>query len=158
MLIFSKIWRIEYVLKANLAHADPVIQDMARKMKEKFDKYWNDYSDVLAMAAILDPRFKLEVLHFSYNILDHSTCHEKVNNIKFKLFELYAEYENEHKHSTLGGQASCSSSPTSPIIDIGDAKDPGDQPFDYDQQAMNVSFYFACHMSYIFFLITMFKN
>jgi hypothetical protein len=28
---------------------------MSKLMKEKFDKYWKDYSEILAFGAILDP-------------------------------------------------------------------------------------------------------
>ena len=41
---------------------------------------------------ILDPRMKLEALWFYYSKLDASTCDEKINNIKEKMYKLFDEY------------------------------------------------------------------
>ncbi|GFZ00850.1 hypothetical protein Acr_14g0004850 [Actinidia rufa] len=43
---------------------------MARKMKEKFDKYWGNIDKVnmmLLVAVVLDPRFKLKYVKYCYN-------------------------------------------------------------------------------------------
>ena len=39
-------------------------------MKEKFDKYWSQYSVVLAFDTILDPTKKLNFLKYIYSKLD----------------------------------------------------------------------------------------
>ncbi|KAF7820820.1 zinc finger BED domain-containing protein RICESLEEPER 2-like [Senna tora] len=57
---FLEIWRIECLLKQNLENSDSLIKEMATRMKSKFDKYWKDYSVILAIAVVLDPRMKLE--------------------------------------------------------------------------------------------------
>ena len=36
--------------------------DMASRMKMKFDKYWSNYSIVLALGSILDLRMKFSIL------------------------------------------------------------------------------------------------
>jgi hypothetical protein len=41
---------------------DLVIKTMADRMMLKFEKYWDDYSVVLAIEAVLDPRIKLSTL------------------------------------------------------------------------------------------------
>lgn len=46
----------DWVLVAN--SEDDVIRDMVRVMKCKFEKYWKDYSDILAISAVLDWRMK----------------------------------------------------------------------------------------------------
>ena len=32
------------------------------KMKDKFDKYWGDYNLLISMAAVLDPRIKMQLI------------------------------------------------------------------------------------------------
>ncbi|KAK4269452.1 hypothetical protein QN277_022606 [Acacia crassicarpa] len=61
-LYFMQVWKIECILNENLCSDDDVIRDMSMRMKEKFDKYWKQYSVVLAFGAILDPRLKLVFL------------------------------------------------------------------------------------------------
>ena len=69
-LYFGEIWRIELLLTSNLANEDLLIQSMCCRMKEKFDKYWSEYSVVLAFGAILDPTKKLNFLRYTYSRLD----------------------------------------------------------------------------------------
>jgi hypothetical protein len=39
---------------------------MARRMKMKFEKYWDCYSVILSFAVILDPRYKLQFVEYGY--------------------------------------------------------------------------------------------
>jgi hypothetical protein len=61
-LYFMQVALIEMELNVNLNlnSEDDVIKDMAIKMKEKFDKYWSEYSTTLAFGNILDPTSKLD--------------------------------------------------------------------------------------------------
>ncbi|KAF7802505.1 zinc finger BED domain-containing protein RICESLEEPER 2-like [Senna tora] len=70
-----------------------VIQDMATRMKEKFDKYWSDYNVILAIAAVLDPRMKLDALKFCYSKLHPINWEQKLENVKTKLYTMFAQYE-----------------------------------------------------------------
>ncbi|XP_072094067.1 zinc finger BED domain-containing protein RICESLEEPER 3-like [Arachis hypogaea] len=84
---------------------------LAKKiMKMKFDKYWKDYSTVLAFGTILDPRLKLKFLRFCYKKLDPSTFELKANEVLEKFKRLYGEYIN-----TFGGSTISQSSNQSPM-------------------------------------------
>ena len=39
---------------------------MAKSMLAKFNSYWANVSVVMAVAAILDPRYKMKLLEFYY--------------------------------------------------------------------------------------------
>ena len=60
-------------------HEDQKITEMVDKMKDKFDRYWSDYCDVLALGTILDPRYKMSFLKFFYIKLGFSevSCQAK---------------------------------------------------------------------------------
>ena len=73
---------------------------MACKMKKKFDKYWSEYSILLAMAAVFDPRLKLTMLEYSYHSMDPISYQEKIDVVKAKLFQLYEEYAKNSPSSS----------------------------------------------------------
>jgi len=52
------------LLKDALKSDDPLMKYITKRMMEKFDKYWNEYSIILSIAMILDPHVKLEALGF----------------------------------------------------------------------------------------------
>jgi hypothetical protein len=57
-LYFKSVWKIQLRLKEECASDDIVVRDMAESMKAKFQKYWDLYSIILAIAVVLDPRYK----------------------------------------------------------------------------------------------------
>ena len=91
---FMQISKIEMLLIKNMASSDQVILEMSVKMKEKFDKYWHNYSVILAIAVVLDPRWKFNIIQYLYDKIDYMTCDEKVANIRRKLNSLFNEYSN----------------------------------------------------------------
>ena len=50
---------------------------MAKAMRKKFAKYWDQYSVILAMGAALDPRLKLDILRSAYEKIDLRTSEER---------------------------------------------------------------------------------
>ncbi|KAF7839842.1 zinc finger BED domain-containing protein RICESLEEPER 2-like [Senna tora] len=104
-LYFMQVWKIECMLNASLTNEDEVIRDMAHRMKVKFDKYWSEYSEVLAFGAILDPRSKLEFLQFCYSEIDPLTSEVKVQNVRMKLYKLYKQYEKRDEESSSTPQS-----------------------------------------------------
>ena len=73
---FTQVRKIEWLLRDTLNSDDPLMKDMAKRIMDKFDKYWSEYSTILSIGMILDPRMKLEALRFYYSKLDASTCDE----------------------------------------------------------------------------------
>ena len=62
-------------------------------MRIKFDKYWEQYSIVLAMSAVLDPRMKFKLLKRLYDELDPSNSQAKLDFLKDKMTMLFNEYK-----------------------------------------------------------------
>ncbi|CAL5202787.1 unnamed protein product [Lathyrus oleraceus] len=99
-LYFLQIWKIQCVLMASIKDEDTLIRDMAERMMIKFEKYWSDYSVVLALGAVLDPRIKLTSLEYMYEKVDPLTSTIKTNEIKQKLYTLFEMYRRLHTSSS----------------------------------------------------------
>ena len=91
-----KEWGLEKKVLRKYADCDDEdLRLMARRMQIKFAKYWDDYSIVLAMGAMLDPRFKTQILKKAFDRLDPTTSEKKVEVIVQNLKDLYEEYTSK---------------------------------------------------------------
>ncbi|KAL0406703.1 UNVERIFIED_CONTAM: Zinc finger BED domain-containing protein RICESLEEPER 1 [Sesamum latifolium] len=68
------------------------LSSVALKMKLKFDVYWNKCSMVLAIAAILDPRFKMKLVEYYFRQIYGSAASDRIKEVSAGLRELYNEY------------------------------------------------------------------
>ncbi|KZV40262.1 hypothetical protein F511_29621 [Dorcoceras hygrometricum] len=95
-MYFMQVWKIDVLLKENLFNEDVVVGDMCKMMKEKLDKYWSQYSTVLAFGTILDPRIKLSMFfEFFPLLIDPLKCQEKMSLVKRKLYKLFEQYTSQ---------------------------------------------------------------
>ncbi|KAM3343757.1 hypothetical protein P3S68_025847 [Capsicum galapagoense] len=74
--------------------SDEVIKEIVARMFKKFQKYGNRFSVILSFGAILDPRFKTQLLEFCFSNVVASSAKESVATIEKKLHKLYEQYEN----------------------------------------------------------------
>ncbi|XP_042494998.1 zinc finger BED domain-containing protein RICESLEEPER 2-like [Macadamia integrifolia] len=58
-LYFHNVWKIHLSLLKTINQGEDYVKKMAQEMKKKFDKYWDSYSIILAIAVVFDPRYKL---------------------------------------------------------------------------------------------------
>lgn len=49
---------------------------MAMKIQPKFDKYWANYNMILAIAVVLDPRYKTQFVELCDKMLYGVNCHQ----------------------------------------------------------------------------------
>ncbi|KAL0889076.1 hypothetical protein Bca101_013059 [Brassica carinata] len=94
-LYFMQVWSIKVWLRRHGDSEDRVICAMVDAMKEKFNKYWEEFSDILAIAAVLDPRLKFAFLEYCYNVLDPDTAKLNLAYIRGKLVKLFGEYKKD---------------------------------------------------------------
>ncbi|CAK8537933.1 unnamed protein product [Lathyrus sativus] len=94
---------------------------MARRMKKKFNKYWNSYSVVLSFAVILDPRYKLQFVEWCYVRLLGGEGVQVAKVIFDKLKAFFQEYlKSSNEESTSSSQRSIRGSPNIPSNDLQD--------------------------------------
>ena len=79
---------------------------MCCRMKEKFDKYWSEYSLVLAFGVILDLTKKLNFLRYTYLRLDPYGYEEKFERVKKALYALFKEYNNRGASTSISSNVS----------------------------------------------------
>nr|CAD1831042.1 unnamed protein product [Ananas comosus var. bracteatus] len=134
-LYFPSVWKIQKRLLEEAENKDEIISDMAKQMKSKFEKYWDNYSVILAIAIILDPRYKLPFVDYCFKMV-HPTRHledaqgrkiltsqERVTIVRqelYLLFEKYAENQAQEKSSST---TNCSTSAKRKKDDIRMARD-----------------------------------
>lgn len=69
-------------------------------MKSKYDKCWGNIGDVnqlLIVAMVLDPRYKVDYVHFSFGDLeeDASKVNVMISGVKDLIMKLYKVYKKE---------------------------------------------------------------
>ena len=67
---------------------------MTESMLAKFNSYWANVSVVMAVAAILDPRYKMKLLEFYYPNIYSDNFDLEIEKIKNLCYDLLDEYED----------------------------------------------------------------
>ncbi|XP_061346161.1 zinc finger BED domain-containing protein RICESLEEPER 2-like, partial [Gastrolobium bilobum] len=91
-LYFLQVWQIQCSLQNTLNDDDDILKSMAERMMEKFDKYWEEYSVVLALGVLLDPRMKTCALSYCYSKVNPLTSEAKVEKIKKNAYNIFDKY------------------------------------------------------------------
>ncbi|RVW81765.1 Phosphatidylinositol 4-phosphate 5-kinase 5 [Vitis vinifera] len=81
---FIKVCEIKEALYDWLICSNEVVSTMASSMLDKFDKYWSGCHIVMAIAVVLDPRYKMKILEFDFSITYGSEASNPLS--KFDLF------------------------------------------------------------------------
>ncbi|XP_031093017.1 zinc finger BED domain-containing protein RICESLEEPER 1-like [Ipomoea triloba] len=89
---FPEICDIHIQLTEWCKSADEFLGDIATKMKAKFDQYWNKCSQSLAIAAILDPRFKMKLVEYYYPQIYGSDAPNHIKAVSDAVRQLFNEY------------------------------------------------------------------
>ncbi|XP_060673076.1 zinc finger BED domain-containing protein RICESLEEPER 1-like [Ziziphus jujuba] len=109
---FHQVSSIQKQLDDLCVSEDDRLCVMARKMREKYNKYWGSMGNVnklLLIAAVLDPRYKLDYVSFSYGMLydnDESRVPKSTNGLKKTLMRLYNWYNEKEMGSNGSYQSS----------------------------------------------------
>nr|XP_009790537.1 PREDICTED: zinc finger BED domain-containing protein RICESLEEPER 2-like [Nicotiana sylvestris]XP_016451359.1 PREDICTED: zinc finger BED domain-containing protein RICESLEEPER 2-like [Nicotiana tabacum] len=101
-----------------IANEDTVFSEMAKKMKEKFDKYWGDpgkMNKIIFISCILDPRYKLESVGYALVKMFGKDMGATIQaEVKKYMTSLFSEYvKSSSKGVVLALSSDCSSLDTS---------------------------------------------
>ncbi|CAL5342900.1 unnamed protein product [Camellia sinensis] len=92
-IYFHEICDVHLQLIKWSQNSDTYLSSLALKMKSKFDEYWKKCSLALAVAAILDPRFKMKLVEYYYPQIygtNASDCIDIVSNCMKTLYNGHA--------------------------------------------------------------------
>lgn len=97
-LFLTELCRLKELLVEKSNDHSPHIRGMAKSMSDKFDKYWGACNLVLSFGAILDPRFKMVIIDYTFPVLYGTRDAPKhIAEVRKGLFDLYLEYVNAYK-------------------------------------------------------------
>ncbi|KAL0410282.1 UNVERIFIED_CONTAM: Zinc finger BED domain-containing protein RICESLEEPER 2 [Sesamum latifolium] len=103
---FPKICGIKLKLDEWVKSPNTMIQNMAKKMLEKYEKYWDACHIMMGVAAVLDPRYKMKLVEFYLPLIYGDRSQSKIDEIRNKCYDLLLDYQSR---STISkGSSSCS--------------------------------------------------
>ncbi|XP_072149623.1 zinc finger BED domain-containing protein RICESLEEPER 2-like [Setaria viridis] len=91
-IFFHEAWTIQREISSGTDLQDPISSRIAKDVHERFDKYWKDCNVMLAIAVVMDPRFKMKIVEFSYSKIYGPKGVKYVKVVDDAVHELYKEY------------------------------------------------------------------
>ncbi|XP_038704690.1 zinc finger BED domain-containing protein RICESLEEPER 2-like [Tripterygium wilfordii] len=61
-----------------------------------FDKYWNVVHDVMSVATVLDPRYKLKLMEYYFPKFYKESASEEISRIRTLCYDLFYEYHSRY--------------------------------------------------------------
>ncbi|KAL6221657.1 hypothetical protein ACLB2K_005053 [Fragaria x ananassa] len=93
-IFFPEVRRIQEELSKLITSEDPFVSNLARTMLEKINTYWKNCSLTLAIAVVMDPRYKMKYVEFTFKKIyseeEAQTCIKMVDDRIHELFEEYS--------------------------------------------------------------------
>lgn len=91
-MFFHEAWKIQLELARASTSEDDVISNMTKPIQENFDKYWKNCCLVLAIAVVMDPRFKMKLVEFSFTKIYGEKAVSYINTVDEGIHELFSKY------------------------------------------------------------------
>lgn len=92
-IFFSEVCDLHILLVEWCGSPDVYVNSLATKMRSKFEDYWNKCSLGLALATMLDPRYKMRFIEYYYKKIYGDISSEVLIH---ELFECIKALYNEH--------------------------------------------------------------
>ena len=93
-MYFALVCELKIALNEWSLSSSEMISMVAESMLAKFNSYWANVSVVMAVAAILDPRYKMKLLEFYYPNIYGNNSDLEIEKIKNLCYDLLDEYED----------------------------------------------------------------
>ncbi|KAH7860906.1 hypothetical protein Vadar_019388 [Vaccinium darrowii] len=112
-LFFPDVCDIKVTLSEWACCGIDLVEEMAYKMIEKYDKYWDNTHGFLGVAVVLDPRFKMTLIGYYYKMIYREVLGEVMAEaIRTRLYDLLTLYQG--KTNMNRGESTTSSNLSKP--------------------------------------------
>ncbi|KAI3732098.1 hypothetical protein L1987_63295 [Smallanthus sonchifolius] len=102
-LFLSELYGIKEALDEVTLDEDDCMKGMANEMKKKFDKYWGSCNMLISIGVVMDPRYKMVLVNFSFKaIYSKEKADEEIKLVQHNLEELFKEYVEAYKEPSVG--------------------------------------------------------
>lgn len=91
-LYFPEVCDVYLQLNEWCKNPDEYINSLASRMKSRFEEYWERCSLGLAVAAMLDPRFKMKLVEYYYAEIYGTSAPNRIENVLEFVKALYNEH------------------------------------------------------------------
>lgn len=89
---YHEVWKVQLELTEAAKSDDPFISNLTKPLQDKFDRYWKDTSLVLAIAVVMDPRFKMKLVEFSFSKIYGAEAEMWIKIVDEGIRELFVDY------------------------------------------------------------------
>jgi len=97
-LFYPHIVDVKIALRAAMFSNNLNLKKMGTAMMEKFNKYWEEKNNVMVVATILDPRYKMRYIEWCFGrIFDVDQSGFEIQEVRAELEKLYEECELQHR-------------------------------------------------------------
>ncbi|XP_044369507.1 zinc finger BED domain-containing protein RICESLEEPER 1-like [Triticum aestivum] len=104
-IFYPYIVTVKMEIVAACHSKDKHLSAMAYAMIDKFDKYWAEKNNVMVLATVLDPRWKMRFVGYCFRKIYGETkgCEEEAE-VRKELYDLYDTYEAEYRQKNSATQ------------------------------------------------------
>jgi hypothetical protein len=118
-LFLPEVWRMKEIVDVKAWDRNEYIRLMATRMSDKFDKYWGYTNMLMALAAMLDPRYKMKLISFCFPVIYPLDVEgNRIKGVLRVLKELYEVYVAAHNSSIIQQQAAAEVSSSTSVASI----------------------------------------
>ncbi|KAG9141084.1 hypothetical protein Leryth_001583 [Lithospermum erythrorhizon] len=91
-VFFDEVWKIQLELMHGTTSQNLLVRYITTPLLEKFDRYWRGCCLFLATAVMMDPRFKMMLVEFSFNRIYGADAETWIRTVDEGVHELFLEY------------------------------------------------------------------
>ncbi|CAN0926831.1 Zinc finger BED domain-containing protein RICESLEEPER 1 [Linum grandiflorum] len=103
--LFPLICEVKIDLREWVMTSNGTIRRMAEQMLIKFDRYWEVIEGPLAIAVVLDPRYKLKMVEWAFAIIYGDRARSELDKIKHLIHDLLDEYKRIEESSDISSSS-----------------------------------------------------
>ncbi|XP_019416393.1 PREDICTED: zinc finger BED domain-containing protein RICESLEEPER 2-like [Lupinus angustifolius] len=114
-LYLTEVARVKDVIDKASEDEDHFMREMVASMKIKFDKYWGVCNLLMAIASVLDPRYKFQMMNVCFPLIfkTEEAYIANMNKVQTSLQELYCEYSLNMKVTSSNEDNNTATNPSS---------------------------------------------